>query len=250
MESFEPQKRLKFIYEDNHLLVADKPAGLPSQPDDSGDPALDDLAKKYIKTKYAKPGDVYLGLVHRLDRPTSGAVLLARTSKAASRLAEQFRKRAVDKTYFALVSCAAKPAAQTELRTWLTPAGNGGMRPAAGKSPSAREARMAYATVAEAGGHALLRVSLLTGVKHQIRCQLAHAGLPVVGDFRYGAFGRPARPRKVLDGHAVLLHAWRLGLRHPVGKGRLEITAAPPDYWRPFLEAMGGEAVFGTAFQL
>lgn len=234
MKRSDHETAVEFIYEDNHLLAANKPAGLPSQPDASGDAALDQAARDYLRRKYAKPGDVYLGLLHRLDRPTSGALLMARTSKAAARMADAFRRRDIAKTYLALVECAARPVDGTELRDWLTQQGNGNMAVVPGKRGGAREARLRYGVLGEDGGRALLRVDLLTGVKHQIRCQLAAAGLPVVGDFRYGAFGAVARPTEVFGGRAVLLHAWRLGFVHPVRKERMEIVAGVPAYWREY----------------
>lgn len=241
-ERIEPEKRLHFIYEDNHLLAADKPSGLPSQPDASGDASLDALARDYLRRKYNKPGEVYLGLLHRLDRPTSGVVLMAKTSKAASRMAECFRRREVAKTYLALVESRSRPAAQGECADWLAPMKNGSMQALPHKINDAREARLHYRLVGhDAGtGVALLEVELLTGVKHQIRCQLAALGLPVVGDHRYGPLGKPARPRPVLGGRAILLHAWRAGFVHPVRKEPLTVTAQLPEYWRPFTQDVAG----------
>ncbi len=234
MERTDPGNALTFAYEDNHLLAARKPCGMPSQADASGDEPLDAAAKRYVKDKCRKPGNVYLGLLHRLDRPTSGIVLLARTDKAASRMAELFRRRDIEKDYLALVECVARPASEGERRDWLEPLDNGGMRPAERKTPAAKEAALAYRLLGTGrdGKRALLLVRLVTGVKHQIRCQLAAAGLPVVGDFRYGAFGRAARPEPVLEGRGILLHAWRVGFVHPVRRERLDIAAGLPEHWR------------------
>lgn len=233
---------MQFLFEDNHLLAAMKPSGVPSQPDASGDASLDELAKAYLKEKYSKPGAVYLGLLHRLDRPTSGIVLMARTEKAASRMSDQFRKREVTKTYLAVVECAPgrEPAREAELVHWLEPTGNGGMKISGAKragARDAREARLRYRRIGASGDgrYALLEIDLLTGVKHQIRCQLAAAGCPVVGDFRYGIAGAPARPEPVLGGRAVLLHARRIGFVHPVRREPMEIVAAPPPYWRGYV---------------
>lgn len=233
---------VEFIHEDNHLLAACKPCGMPSQPDASGDESLDAIAKQYLKVKYAKPGDVYLGLLHRLDRPTSGVVVMARTDKAASRMAALFRNREIDKAYLALVECVGKPKAADRLRDWLEPLDNGGMRVTEEKTARAREARLAYRLLGMSGdgGRALLEITLETGVKHQIRCQLAARGLPVTGDFRYGAFGKAARPEPVLNGGGVLLHAWRVGFVHPVRKERLELTAGAPEHWRKPLAGIAG----------
>ena len=238
----------KFVYCDNHLLAADKPSGLPSQPDASGDASLADLAKEYVRAEFAKPGEVYLALLHRLDRPTSGLVLLARTSKAAARMADAFRRRTVDKRYLALVECSAAPENERRLTDYLSPLGNGGMKVAPRKTGDSREARLAYRTLAvrNDGGRALLEIGLETGVKHQIRCQLAHAGLPVVGDFRYGPFGKPARPEAIADGRAILLHAWRVGFEHPVRREPVLLTAPPPAHWREPLAALpAGELDLG-----
>ncbi len=227
---------MEIRYLDNHLLAVDKPAGVPSQPDSSGDASLDELAKEYLKREFAKPGEVYLGLLHRLDRPTSGLVLMARTSKAASRMADQFRRRLVEKTYLALVECHAGPLAEARLENLLAPLDNGGMAVcrAGEKKNGAKEARLSYRTLRRLaeGKRALLSVRLETGVKHQIRCQLAHVGLPVVGDFRYGPFGRPARPEPVEGGKAILLHAAELAFEHPVRKEPVRIEAQLPAYWR------------------
>lgn len=225
---------VSYIYTDNHLLVANKPAGLPSQPDASGDASLVELAKEHVRREFAKPGEAYLALLHRLDRPTSGVTLLARTGKAASRMAELFRRREVEKIYLALVECCEEPERERELHGWLAPAGNGNMRPAGDGTAGAREARLAYRLLARDEGRrrALLEVRLETGVKHQIRCQLAAAGLPVVGDFRYGPRGAPARPEPVEGGRAILLHAARVKFIHPVRREPAEFAAETPEYWR------------------
>lgn len=226
------------IYEDNHLLGVVKPSGLPVQPDASGDLSLDVVVKRYLKEKYNKPGDVYLGLVHRLDRPTSGVMVLARTDKAAGRMAELFRKRALGKTYLALVECKAVPEKEARLTDDLVPLENGGMRVAADARTGAksRKAELSYRLLRTVqGGRALLRVELHTGVKHQIRCQLAARGMPVVGDFRYGPFGGPATPEPVAGGRAILLHASELEFEHPVRREPVLLTAPPPAHWEPFL---------------
>lgn len=227
----------RIVYGDNHLLAVDKPAGVPSQPDASGDPSLIDMAKAWVKEKYAKPGAVYLALLHRLDRPVSGIVLTARTDKAASRLADAFRRRAVAKRYLALVECAAPPEAAARLEDRLADNGNGGSRIVAS---GGTEARLSYTTLGRSaeGGRALLLVDLETGGKHQIRVQLASKGLPIVGDFRYGAFGKPARPEPVAGGRAILLHAAGTAFEHPVGKGRLDLRRGPPGHWRRHLAGL------------
>jgi 23S rRNA pseudouridine1911/1915/1917 synthase len=230
---------LAVVHLDNHLLAVDKPSGMPSQPDPSGDPALPDLARAWLKSEFNKPGKVYLAPLHRLDRPVSGVALLARTDKAAGRMARLFRERRVEKRYLALCECVGEPEAAAALEGVLTPGPAGGMR-AGGRAgqPGARRARLSYATLGRSGNgrFALLLVRLETGVKHQIRAQLAAAGLPVAGDFRYGPFGRPARPEAVAGGRAILLHAAQLRFEHPVGKGETRIGAPPPEHWRKHLD--------------
>ena len=226
----------RIVHLDNHLLALDKSAGVPSQPDDSGDPSLIDLAKAWLRREFAKPGNVYLALAHRLDRPTSGLVALARTDKAAGRLASLFRAGQIDKRYLALVE--GRPSRpEGKCRDWLIRRENGGMRAGAETAPGARLAELSYRLLAtgKAGKRSLLEIILETGVKHQIRCQLAGLGLPVVGDFRYGIRGRPARPTPAANGRAILLHSWRLGFSHPVRRERLELSAALPAHWLPFL---------------
>lgn len=235
------------IFEDNHLLVVNKPSGLPAQPDASGDRSLDQAAKDYLRQKYNKPGQVYLGLVHRLDRPTSGLVVLARTDKAAGRMAELFRKREVLKVYLAVVDCFAKPEKTATLRDVLTPLSNGGMRiapdgQAERGAKKSRNAALSYRLLSSAsdGKRALLLINLHTGVKHQIRCQLAARGLPVTGDFRYGPFSRPARPVAVAEGRGMLLHAAHMEFIHPVRKEALVLNAPPPVFWNHFAAGLSG----------
>lgn len=239
MESGRRRNGFRVVYLDNHLLAADKPAGLPSQPDASRDRSLVDLARDYIGREFSKPGRVFLSLVHRLDRPTSGLLLLARTSKAAGRLAEAFRNREVGKTYLALVEGLSDNPEGGRCRNWLARAGNGGMRSVPAGFPGAREARLSYRPLAShaSGRRSLLAVSLETGVKHQIRCQLALAGLPVAGDFRYGPLGGLARPTPIAGGRAVLLHAWKIALIHPVRREPLSLSAPPPAHWLDHLAA-------------
>jgi len=186
-------------------------------------------AKDYIKRKYAKPGNVYLGIVSRLDAPVTGIVLLARTSKAARRLSEQFRERLVKKTYLAFVEGQLTPR-QDELVDWLrkderhrrmhvAPPES----PADGAPSEAKLARLRYQRKKRVGDDSLLEVQLLTGRKHQIRVQLASRGHPILGDVKYGS--RRKFPR------GIALHAWRLIVEHPVRHEPLEIVAPIPTYW-------------------
>ena len=212
---------LVVIHEDNHLLAVHKPAGLLVQGDRSGDPTLLEEARAYLKQAYAKPGNVYVGLVHRLDRNVSGLVLLARTSKAAGRLSAAFRESRVQKRYLAVV-LGRPPAEEAELTAWLAADGDerGVTRAEAGPFEGARESLLRYRLRGHEDGLSLLEVEPVTGRRHQIRAQLALVGCPLLGDVKYGAPGRLADRR-------LGLHAWRLDLEHPVGGAPLTLTAEP-----------------------
>ncbi|MBU4272847.1 MAG: RluA family pseudouridine synthase [Planctomycetes bacterium] len=217
---------LKILYEDNHLLVVNKPAMLPTMGTPGDRPTLLTLAKQYVKRRYRKPGNVYLGVMSRLDAPTSGVVLLARTSKAARRLTEQFRTHAVDKLYWALVEGAVEPASGN-LVDWLGQDDRHRRMHVVGATlPGAKEARLSYQRLSVQRGYSLLEVRLETGRKHQIRLQMAHRGHPVVGDRKYG--GSVQFP----DG--IALHARRLVVSHPTSGVALEFVAPPPGVWRRF----------------
>ena len=217
---------IKTLFEDNHLLALDKPYGVPVQPDASQDPCLLEQARRYVKEKYAKPGRVFLALAHRLDRPVSGVLLLARTGKAAGRLAALFRERKAAKLYHAVVhpldGFGDFPAGtMIELINGFIPGNNGQasrIRPR--DEPGVRNAALECLVLGHgcaAGRRAtLLEVRPRTGYKHQIRAQLAWAGMPVAGDFRYGPHGQPARPTPLAGGRAIALHATRLEILHPV----------------------------------
>ena len=211
------------LYLDNHLLVVDKPAGKLVQGDVTGDDDLLSEAKAYIKHKYDKPGNVYLGLVHRLDRPTSGVLVLARTSKAAARLSTQFKSRSTDKRYLAVLEGRLDP--EGEATDGIVKREEGGVRIVRPDHPKAKPATLRWKTLAIDGGRALVEVELVTGRKHQIRAQLAKRGAPVLGDFRYG------NPVKFADGRGIALHACRLTLQHPTKKERMTFTSSPPPSW-------------------
>ena len=216
---------LPVIYEDNHLLVVDKPAGLLAQGDHSGDRTLVESASAYLKVKYAKPGNVYIGLVHRLDRNVSGVVVLARTSKAAARLSAQFRDGRVHKTYLAVVSGEPQPQ-QGEVVSWLAVAGDrrGVTRASEAAFPGAKESRLRYETTGTRRGFCQVQVEPVTGRRHQIRVQMAQLGCPLVGDVKYGSKWR-------LADHRLALHALRLELSHPVGGRDLILEAPLPRDW-------------------
>jgi 23S rRNA pseudouridine1911/1915/1917 synthase len=216
---------LTVLWEDNHLLAVSKPANLLTQGDRTGDRTVLDLARAYLREKYAKPGNVYLGLVHRLDRPVSGVLLLARTSKAAGRLSRQFREDRVGKLYLAVTEGGPSSAAD-ELTAHLAARGDarGVTRAAWAPFPGSRPARLRYRVLGRQADRSLLAVALITGRRHQIRAQLALAGWPVWGDVKYGA-RRRARPA------GIGLHAWRLEVAHPVGGAPVVLVAPPPADW-------------------
>jgi 23S rRNA pseudouridine1911/1915/1917 synthase len=219
------------LYEDNHLLGVAKEAGRLVQGDRTGDVTLLSLAKNYLKNKYQKPGNVFVGLVHRLDRPVSGVVLFARTSKAASRLANEFRLRRVDKTYLAVVTGRPSPSSgdlvtdivRTHLRSRIS------RQP----HPKAQTAELSYRLLASHRGLSLLEIKPVTGRHHQIRVQLSAAGYPIVGDLKYGA------SEKLLD-RSVALHAASLAVKHPVKDETVRLKTPPPTLypWNWFQSAI------------
>lgn len=214
------------LYEDNHLLVVVKPPNLPTQADRSGDDDLLSILKRYIGNKYQKPGSVYLGLVHRLDRPVGGVMVFARTSKAASRLSAAFAAHAQDKRYLAVLQGELAEAAVLE-DDLVKDGATGMVCVVAPGTPGAKHARLRTLPLARREGLTLAEVTLYTGRAHQIRVQHAHAGLPLWGDARYGG-GRP--------GQQIALWAASLALEHPTRREPMRFTSAPPDTgaWRMF----------------
>ena len=209
----------QILYEDNHLLAINKLPGQITQGDKTGDPCLADLVKEYIKVRDNKPGQVYCGVIHRLDRPVSGVVLLAKTSKALSRMVEKVRTRDFEKHYWAVVRNA-PPKEADVLEHWLIKIEerNKSYVVSSGR-PNAKLARLEYHTVAVSdGGYHLLDINLHTGRHHQIRCQLANIGCPIKGDLKYGA------PRSNPDG-SITLHAHTVSFEHPVTHLPITITA-------------------------
>lgn len=212
------------LFEDNHLLIVNKPAMLPTMGVAADKPSLLKLAKHYIGEKYQKPGNVYLGIVSRLDAPVTGAVLIARTSKAAKRLTEQFRSRSVTKTYWAAVQSPVDPA-EDRCVDWLRKDERHRhvtvCRP---ENPAGKEAILEYRTLKRTGNVTLLEVTLLTGRKHQIRVQLAERGFSILGDRKYG------NERKFPKG--IALHARRLVFEHPIRREPIEIVVQLPPSWQ------------------
>ncbi|MCX7934644.1 MAG: RluA family pseudouridine synthase, partial [Planctomycetota bacterium] len=197
--------------------------------DATGDRSLLEAGKEYLKAKYRKPGAVFLGLVHRLDRPVSGLVVFARTSKAAARLSEQFRGRTVQKIYRAVVE-GRPPSCEGRLQHFLSGAAHrlkvAVAKPGRGK---ARRAEIRYRLLQQGRTRSELEIELITGLKHQIRVQLAAIGCPIVGDFKYS--GRSQTVQPLANGRAIALHAWRLVLQHPTQPREMSFVAPLPDYW-------------------
>ncbi len=211
------------LYEDNHVLVVNKPAGLPTMGVAAEIPSLLSCARDYIKLKYLKPGNVYLGIVSRLDAPVTGAVVIARTSKAASRLALQFRGRSVHKGYLALVESSLQPASGS-LHSWLIKdERHRRMHITGAGTPGAQHASLSYRSVHHARDITMVEITLETGRKHQIRVQFAQAGHPLVGDRKYGS--RRNFPR------GIALHAAVVEFRHPTRATTVRVLAPLPEYW-------------------
>ena len=213
---------MKVVYEDNHSIIVDKCSGEIVQGDKTGDKPLSDTVKEYIKQKYNKPGNVFLGVVHRLDRPVSGLVVFAKTSKALSRLNDMFRTGDVHKTYWAIVK-RRDIATEGTLTDWLTRNERQNKSYAHEREvPGAKKAVLKYKVRAVADKYMLIEVTLLSGRHHQIRCQLSHMGCPIKGDLKYGA------PRSNPDGSISLLSR-RVEFVHPVSKENIVAYADVPD---------------------
>ena len=213
---------MKVVYEDNHIIIVDKHSGEIVQGDKTGDKPLSETVKEYIKQKYNKPGNVFLGVVHRLDRPVSGLVVFAKTSKALSRLNDMFRTGDVHKTYWAIVK-RRDIATEGTLTDWLTRNERQNKSYAHEREvPGAKKAVLKYKVRAVADNYMLIEVTLLTGRHHQIRCQLSHMGCPIKGDLKYGA------PRSNPDGSISLLSR-RVEFVHPVSKENIVAYADVPD---------------------
>lgn len=212
---------MQVLYEDNHIIVVYKESGEIVQGDKTGDKPLSETIKAWIKEKYAKPGNVFLGVVHRLDRPVSGLVVFAKTSKALSRLNDMFRKGEVKKTYWAMVQT---PPAEPEgtLTNWLVRNEKQNKSYAYDHEvPNAKKAILKYKTVGQTEHYTLLEVNLLTGRHHQIRCQLSAIGCPIKGDLKYGA--RRSNP----DGSISLLSR-TVEFMHPVSKENISVVSPLP----------------------
>jgi 23S rRNA pseudouridine1911/1915/1917 synthase len=222
---------LDILYEDNHLIGLNKPSGWPTAHYDGSEETVDRLVKSYLKEKYHKPGEVFLGVVHRLDKPVSGALVFARTSKAAARLSEQFRNAAVEKVYWAVVE--SKPSDRCpwdsvdtgSLDDWLLHDDNARrVRVVPLDTPGAKPARLLFQVRGRYAGLTWLELRPHTGRKHQLRVQLAARGCPIYGDRKYGS----THPL----GDAIALHARSLTVLHPTRQEPITLTAEIPKHWR------------------
>lgn len=227
--------KLDILYEDNHIIAINKPVGVLVQGDKTGDEPLSESVKRYIKKKYNKPGDVYLGLPHRLDRPVSGVILFARTSKALTRLNKMFQEKgeAFDKVYWAIVENM-PPQEEGTIQTYIRKNNqqNKSYIASSGKD-GAKLAKLDYRLVAHSHNYYLLEVTLHTGRHHQIRCQLASVGAVIRGDLKYGA-------KRSIEGGGIGLHARSISFEHPVKKEYITITAPVPNenLWQEMANAI------------
>lgn len=213
---------LQVIYEDNHIIVINKRVGDIVQGDKTGDKPLSDVVKEFLKEKYNKPGEVFLGVVHRLDRPTTGIVVFAKTSKALTRLNETFKNRETQKTYWAVVKNAPPKDSDTLVHFLKRNTKNNTSKAHLKEVPDSKKASLSYQIIKKLDNYFVLEIDLHTGRHHQIRSQLQAIGCPIKGDLKYG-FDR-SNP----DG-GIHLHAKKLILKHPVSKEILKFIANTPD---------------------
>jgi 23S rRNA pseudouridine1911/1915/1917 synthase len=217
------------LYEDNHIIIINKLPGEIVQGDKTGDKPLSEIVKDYLKDKYNKPGNVFCGVTHRLDRPTSGAVIFAKTSKALSRLNEMFRKDSIDKVYWAIVKNIPSKIEDKLVHYLIKDEKKNKSSAFNTEKPNTKKAVMHYKLISTSQNYSLLEVNLETGRHHQIRCQLAKIGSPIKGDLKYGA------ERSNPDG-SISLHARSISFIHPVSKVKIEVTAPVPmdNLWKSF----------------
>lgn len=218
MKSTRTNPDIEIIYEDNHLLVVNKPVGLLSQEDHTGDPDILTLCKEYLKNEHNKPGNVFLGLLHRLDRPVSGVMMLAKTSKAASRISEQIRKRTIKKKYLAIVEGNPPPNAYLTHHL-LKDEKTNTVQVVKPNVKDAQDAKLMFQHLESSDNLHLLKVTLITGRPHQIRVQLSEEGYPIWGDQKYGKSNR-SNPA---------LHAYSLEIEHPTLKKQMIFSSNPPE---------------------
>ncbi len=225
---------MEILFEDNHIIAVYKTNSEIVQGDKTGDEALSDKVKAYIKKKYNKPGDVYLGVVHRIDRPVSGIVLFARTSKAATRLSKMFLDKEIKKTYWAIVKNLPAEDQGTLKHYMIKNQEKNRSKAFDTNRKNAKEAILNYKLISSSANYHLLEIDLETGRHHQIRCQLAKIGCPIRGDLKYGA-------ARSLKGGGINLHAKKIEFIHPVKKEPIVIDCRPPKeegLWNEFDNVM------------
>ncbi|MDG1508794.1 MAG: RluA family pseudouridine synthase [Flavobacteriaceae bacterium] len=213
---------LEVLFEDNHLLIVNKKSGDIVQGDKTGDKPLSDVVKEYIKEKYNKPGEVFLGVVHRLDRPTSGIIIFARTSKALERLNKMLRERTISKTYWAVVKNTPLKEKDSLIHFLKKNPKNNKSTVFTKETDASKKAILHYSAIKKLDNYSLLEIDLETGRHHQIRAQLAYIGSPIKGDLKYGA----SRSNK--DG-SIHLHARKISFTHPVSKENISVLAPIPN---------------------
>lgn len=222
MKILSNKSNLQILHEDNHIIVVNKRVGDIVQGDKTGDKPLSEIVKEYIKDKYNKPGEVFLGVVHRLDRPTTGIVVFAKTSKALARLNAMFSSRETRKTYWAVVKNKPQRAEDNLIHFLKRNEKNNTSKAHIKEVPESKKASLGYKTIKQLDNYTVLEINLHTGRHHQIRAQLSAIGSPIKGDLKYGS------DRSNPDG-GIHLHARNLSFTHPVSKENIEITAPVPD---------------------
>ncbi len=235
MSPLEEKYNIAIVYEDNHLIIINKKPSQIAQEDKTGDVPLTTILKAYLKEKYNKPGNVYLGLVHRLDRPTSGLLVFAKTDKAGKRLSELFKNRELSKKYWAVVQ-KAPPQSEALLQNYLKKNEQKNKSFVVNeKTTGAKKAELKYKYLLSSDRYHLLEIELLSGRHHQIRCQLAHIGCIVKGDVKYG-FDRAN------DDLSIHLHSYSIDFIHPVKKEPMHFLAKPPEdpIWNYFWKSING----------
>jgi len=221
---------IQVIYEDNHLIAVNKPAGVLVHGDETGDFTLVDAVKGYIRDRYNKPGDVFLGVIHRIDRPVSGVVLFARTSKGLTRMNKLFQDRKVSKEYLAVVNKKPDPLKGTLTNFLVKDSKKNIARVHKSEKKGAKSSITKYNLIGGLNGYFLLEINPVTGRPHQIRIQLSNHGCPIVGDLKYG-YSRSTQDK------SICLHCHKLSFEHPIKKTHIEIEADMPtkEYWRFFV---------------
>lgn len=221
------------LYEDNHIIIVNKAPSEIVQADKTGDKPLSEVVKEYLKVKYNKPGNVFCGVTHRLDRPTSGVVVFAKTSKALSRLNEMFKNNEIDKTYWAIVKKLPEKTEATLTHYLIKNERTNKSTAYDVEKPNTKKSVLHYKLIGQSQNYNLLEVDLETGRHHQIRCQLSKIGSPIKGDLKYGA------ERSNPDG-SISLHARKISFSHPVSKEKIEVVAPTPDdvLWKALSEGV------------